>query len=260
MKKLLILMTAAALLCLSMSCMAEPDAATIDRFCDVWVDNGVAVEIWFEGGVFHCSAVLGDGGDEATVVRYASARYIDADDSIDCEGGSRALEYYDEAADELKSDLIVDGLTASFSFDDQGRLIWNDSEGIFKRFALLRLSEAEARDYRAAADAFLGEWVCGRAAIEITGDGDDYHAFVTWSNDYQSRAEWDYICIYDDMEDVMMCHGSMANVTYGEDGGETGRKVFYEDGEATLSIEDGKLIWRDMREDAGSGMTFERVP
>ena len=258
MKKIVTLMLA-ALLCLSVACLAEPDAAIIDRFSDTWVDDAVAVEIWYDEGAFYCSAVLGDGGEEATVVRYATAVYNPETDSIDCEGGTRTLEYYDEAAGELKSDLIVEGLTASFSFDEEGRLIWNDSEGLFKRFMLLRLSDAEEQDYRAAAGAFLGEWVCGRADIVITEDGDDYRAFITWSNNYESRAEWDYKCVYDDMDGVMRCTGAMSNVTYAEDGVTTDAEVVYEDGEAELSIEDGRLIWRDLKENIADGMAFERV-
>lgn len=261
MKRWMILMLTAMLLCLAPACLAEtgPDEAAIDRFCDVWVDEDVAVEIWQDEGVIHCSAVLGNGGNESTVVEYASARYNAEDDSIDCEGGTRALETFDEAAGELKTDLIVEGLTAAFSFDDQGRLIWNDSEGIFKRFALMRLSDAEEQDYRAAAGAFLGEWVCGRADILITEDGDDYRAFITWSDSYESRAEWDYKCVYDDMDDVMRCSGKMSIVTYADDGISTEVEVQYEDGEAELSIEDGKLIWRDMKENIADGMTFERI-
>ena len=258
MKKIVSLMLV-ALMCLTMTCLAEPDEATIDRFSDTWVDDAVAVEIWYDEGAFHCSAVLGDGGDEATVVRYATAVYNPETDSIDCEGGTRALETYDEAAGELKSDLIVEGLTASFSFDEEDRLIWNDSEGICKRFMLLRLSDAEERDYRAEASAFLGEWVCGRADIVITEEGDAYRAFITWSNNYESRAEWDYTCVYDDMDKVMRCTGTMSNVTYADDGISTDVEVLYEDGEAELSIEDGKLLWNDMKENAADGMTFERV-
>lgn len=258
MKKFVSLMLV-CLLCLSMTCLAEPDAATIDRFSDTWVDDAVAVEIWYDEGAFHCSAVLGDGGDESTVVEYATATYNPGTDSIDCAGGKRALEHYDEEAGELKSDTVVEDLTASFSFDDQGRLIWDDSEGICKRFTLQRLSDAEEQDYRAEAAAFLGEWVCARADIVVTEDGDAYRAFITWSNDYQSRAEWDYKCVYDDMDKVMRCTGTMSNVTYAEDGVSTNAEVLYEDGEAELSIEDGRLIWRDMKENIADGMAFERV-
>ena len=32
----------------------------VERFCDVWVDDGVAVEIWYDGA-FHCRSTLNDG-------------------------------------------------------------------------------------------------------------------------------------------------------------------------------------------------------
>ena len=256
--KRIICVLAVALFCLSACCLAEIDPAVADLFTDTWVDDGVAVEIWPEDDGFHCHAVLGDGSGDANVIRYETCRYNAGEKALECEGGVRTFESSDYDAGELKTDVVATGLTATFTVDERDRLIWNDSEGIAKRFALLRLSDAEEQEYREMASAFLGSWACDRASIEITEDGDDYRAVITWANDYQSQVEWDYACVYDDMENVMRCVGAKANVTCGEDGSETGRELLYESGEATLSIEDGKLIWNDAQEDAGAGMAFER--
>lgn len=260
MKRFVLSLMTAALLCLSMTCLAEakPDAATIDRFTDVWVDDAVAVEIWYEDGMFHCRAVLGDGSDTSTVVRYETCRYDAEADALECAGGTRAIEHYDEAVQALISDVQAEDLSATLAFDAQGRMIWDDCEGIARDFTLLRLSDAEELDYRAQASVFLGRWVCDRAVIEFTEDNEAYRAFITWGSDYRSRAEWRYACVYDDMENVMEGTGTMANVTYGEDGQEVSREVLYEDGRAAFAIKDGRLIWNDMKENAGSGMAFER--
>ena len=94
-----------------------PDAAVIDRFTDTWVDDYIAVEIWFEeeDGAFHCSAVKGDGGDESEVWAYGTCAYDAESDSLVCADGVRTRETYDEAADTPKSEVLAEGRAVTWA-------------------------------------------------------------------------------------------------------------------------------------------------
>ena len=117
--------------------------AVADRFSDTWVADGLAVELWYDGGTFHCHAVQGDGGDESSVIVYTFAEYDEARDLVICEDGIRTLERWNNESEELDSETGATGLTAVFRLDEQDRLIYGDSEGIFRDAVLKRLSVAE---------------------------------------------------------------------------------------------------------------------
>ena len=104
------------------------------------------MELWYEGGTFHCHAVQGDGGDESSVIVYTFAEYDEARDILICEDGIRTLERWNNEAEELDSETVATGLTAVFRLDEQDRLIYEDSEGNFRDSVLKRLSVAEAEE------------------------------------------------------------------------------------------------------------------
>lgn len=245
----------------------EPtDAVTpeaIERFSDTWVDENAAVEIWYDGGVFHCYGVLGDGGDSSNVLDYEFCRYDAAEDAVCCDGGVRTYEEWDMESDQLISDVVVQDLTATFTLDEQDRLIWNDSEGICKRFALQRLSVAEEQEARANGELFLGTWVCVRCSIDIDREGDDVMVWITWPNTAAEVVEWKYPCTVDAETGALRCEGKGTKtvVTYAEGGEIESSEVVYEDGDATFTLdEDGDtLTWADAKENAGEDMVFEYV-
>ena len=233
------------------------EAEAIERFCDTWVDDGVAVEIWHDGA-FHCRATLGEG----MVIEYARCWYNEADDTLACEGGTRYTETYDEATQTLNTEVVVKDLTASFQLiKDGARLIWNDSEGICKRYEFLHLFDAEAAEYQEA-QAFVGGWGVGRCNLHITkGETDVYHMNITWANNAAEYNVWDYDCVYDGATKQMHTYkpGVLKIVTWNENGEIAETKVVYENGEATFTIdESGLLTWNDLIEDAGKDMRFER--
>ena len=231
-----------------------------DRFSDVWVDDGIAVEIWYDDD-FHCSAVLGDGGDESTTWHYGTCRYDPERDSLICADGVRAIEVYDEAAQALDTHTEAEGLTAEFHFmDGADALQWQDSEGMAGDFVLKRLSDAEQEDWLES-QAYAGVWVCDRASIEIIDHKNGtFGATVTWGSSAFEQAEWRYECVYNGEKRQLVNYegGVKAIVTYGEGGETVNTQTQYEDGEATFAIDDdGMLIWTDLRENAGEGMRFE---
>ena len=265
MKKWISLLLIGAIALLGFAVAEGSDAAVdekiIDRFSDTWVDGGMAVEIWYDEGAFHCRATLDMGNDETNVWHYDSCRYDAGKDVLVCEAGRRALEHYDEAAKEMKSEQAAGDLTAEFCFDGGEKLLWNDSEGLARGFELQRLEAAEEAEWKAA-QAFVGRWGCGRATIDITErENGSFGVEITWGSSAWECAEWNYACAYDGIKGEMRAYepGVKAVVTYGEDGEVASRVTEYEDGAATFSIDgDGMLIWNDAKENAGEGMRFER--
>ena len=256
MKKLLCALM--ALMMFAAFALAEaPAAEVIDRFSDTWVDTGAAMEIWYDAddAAFHCTAVLGDGGDVSDVFEYKSCRYDAAGDTLICEDGVRTHEDHGKST-------VTDGLSAVVFFADVGeRLIWNDSEGLAQNFRLRRLEEAEAAEY-AESLGFAGRWGCGRATIDITVQDDGtFKVFTNWGSSAAQSVEWTYACAYDGDKNCLYSYmpGSKAVVTYAEGGGFDSVAPEYDDGEAKFFIDaDGMLIWEDAKENAGEGMRFER--
>lgn len=256
MKKLLCALT--ALVMLAAVALAEaPAAEVIDRFSDTWVDTGAAMEIWYDAddAAFHCTAVLGDGGDVSDTFEYNTCRYDAETDTLICEDGTRTHDDHGETT-------ATDGLTAKVFFADSGdRLIWTDSEGLAGDFRLQRLEDAEAAEY-AESLGFAGRWGCGRATIDITiQDDGSFKVFIAWGSSAAESVEWTYPCVYDGDSNCLYSYmpGSKAVVTYAEGGDFESVETEYEDGEATFTIDaDGMLIWQDAKENAGDGMRFER--
>ena len=70
---------------------------------------------------------------------------------------------------------------------------------------------------------------------------------------------WEYLLTYDDATNTLHSDNGMKSTnTVQPDGGLGNSSVYaYEDGQADFSInEDGKLVWKDLKEDAGAGQTF----
>lgn len=241
---------------------AAADAEAIERFTDTWVDDGVAVEIWFDedDAAFHCHVVLGDGGDVSDVIEYGTCRYDGERCELVCENGVHTRESYDEAAQDVKSEVVASGVTATFTYEAD-KLIWNDSEDLGGKFELQRLAEAEQQEWDEA-QAFIGRWGCGRATIDIIGRNDgSYGVEITWGGSAWETAVWTYECTYDGVKHQMHNYepGTKSVVTYGEDGEIASTVVEYEDGEATFTIDDDDLLtWNDAKENAGDGMDFVR--
>ena len=234
------------------------EAEAIDRFCDTWVADGAAVEIWYEDDAFHCRSTLNDD----MAIDYERCRYDETEGMLSCEGGIRYTETFDEAKQALVTETIATDLTGSFELIDNGaKLIWNDSEGICKRFEFRRLTDAEEADWQEA-QAFVGRWGQGRCTIDITeGETGDYHVNITWGSSASENVAWDYDCVYDGETKLLSSYapGVKRVLTWNENGEIADTQVEYEDGEAAFSIDDeDRLRWDDKKENAAGDMRFER--
>lgn len=263
MKKLLSALLALALVLGLAAAVAEAgiDPEVIDRFEDVWVAESMAVEIWYDGGAFHCSAVMGDGGDSGEVWEYEKCAYDAEQDAIVCEGGARYTQHHD-ADGELEAELAAEGLSAVCRFDEAGNLLFEDSEGLCEGSVLQRLFDAEEEEYWEAASVFEGSWQCGRCTIEISPEEDDLKVLIYWGSSASETAEWVYTCEFDEYENTLTSvgEGIRTDVTYGSDGELISAEELYTDGAAVFRFDgNGCLVWDDLKENAGDGMTFERL-
>ena len=238
---------------------AEPDADVIERFEDVWVGDDFAVEIWYDGG-FHCSAVLSGEDDAGDVWEFGGCAYDAEQDALICEDGTRYAQAFDEAG-ELQSTVAGENLTAVLAFDENGSLVFDDSEGICGGWALQRLFDAEEQEYWKAAEVFIGSWQCGRCNVEISPEEDDLKVLIYWGNSATEVVEWVYTCQFDEAENTLTSFGEASKtlVTFGEDGELVSAEEAYRDGAAVFRFDgNGCMVWEDAKENAGDGLTFER--
>ena len=122
------------------------------------------------------------------------------------------------------------------------------------------LAEEESAVSAEPDSGFGGVWICDRAVADINWEEEGYRVFIRWSSSASEFSEWEYSCLYhaEDNTLVSMPFGIRADLTVADDQTATA-SVIYEDGEAEFSLtEDGKLVWKDLKEDAGAEMLFEK--
>ena len=134
--------------------------------------------------------------------------------------------------------------------------------------SLMSVSLAEEEDYislHPQCKAFDGVWVnpeVGRIAIDVEDGG--VRVSVTRSEEGRKGWLWQYACLYNEQNNTLEdgLFGSKNAITYDEDGSgkfEIGETV-YEDGSAVFALdEQGRLIWRDGKEDAGRDARFTKI-
>lgn len=266
MKKRLARIIAAVLAAILPLCMAvaeDADEAALYPFIDLWVDEGVCVEIWEDESGLHCQAVLGDGEGEATVWEYEKVRYDAAEDCVFCENGSRRQEEYDEETGELRIQPEAEDLWAVFSLDDEERLFWNDSEGLCGRFVFRRLDDVEETEYWNMANAFEGAWISGSVSLDIFRQDDGFGCVIFWKRSGTEATQWTYTCVYDELSGTLCSVGpaDRTECALDKNGAVTSSEEVYDDGEAVFSLNDASMVlWEDWKEDAGAGLTFARAP
>lgn len=114
-----------------------------------------------------------------------------------------------------------------------------------------------------AAAAFEGAWQCGRATLEMYWEELGFKVLIRWGGSAWDVAEWEYSCFYNEENNTIesMPFGLRTDLVYGDNGEVVSSTEIYDDGEATFALtEDGFLTWDDMKENAGEGMLFEKLP
>ena len=122
---------------------------------------------------------------------------------------------------------------------------------------------AEEASMPAGAEAFEGVWQCDRATAALYWEEEGFKVLITWGSSAWEETEWEYSCYYNEEDHTLSAvpFGTRTEVVYGEDGEPVSATEAYNDGEAVFSLDaDGCLLWQDLKENAGEGMRFEKLP
>ena len=108
---------------------------------------------------------------------------------------------------------------------------------------------------------FSSEWADGFASIKVYAEEDYWRVYIV---NESGSTEWEYSCRFDEAEQALISRDEEANVkteiSIDEEGSEIDRKDVYSDGKARFSLNgEGKLIWKDEKEDAGAAYAFEKI-
>ncbi len=106
-----------------------------------------------------------------------------------------------------------------------------------------------------------GYWISEDAStlIEIMVRLDGVEMVIYKTPGQKEFTSWEYLLTYDDATGILHSDDGMKSTnTVQEDGGLGSASVYeFEDGQADFSInEEGRLVWKDLKEDAGAGQTF----
>ena len=127
--------------------------------------------------------------------------------------------------------------------------------------ALLCVAAMAEEHENEAQKMFDSAWVCGPSTVEAWYMGGIWEVVVSVG---YGASKWDYTCIYDEEAKTLVSLDSETNVksiiTIDEEGSEADREVTDTEAKAVFSLnENGRLIWKDEKEDAGAGMEFEKI-
>ncbi|MBQ8073562.1 MAG: hypothetical protein IJ231_07340 [Clostridia bacterium] len=130
--------------------------------------------------------------------------------------------------------------------------------------ALAMAEDAEEKTYAEEHPGVVkydGYWVSedGGTLIEIGVRLDGVEMVIYRTPGQKEFTSWEYLLTYDDATGALHSDNGMKSTnTVQEDGGLGSSSVYeYEGGQADFSInEEGRLVWKDLKEDAGAGQTF----
>lgn len=129
---------------------------------------------------------------------------------------------------------------------------------------LCAVSVAEEPAETPATDAqkmFDSIWISGSATVDASYMDGIWEVLV--STDYGATT-WNYLCLYDEEQQALVSMDSEANVksiiSIDLEGAETAREDVDTEAKAVFTLnENGRLVWKDEKEDAGAGMEFEKI-
>ncbi len=108
---------------------------------------------------------------------------------------------------------------------------------------------------------FDSTWVCGSSTVEAWYMGGIWEVLVSVG---YGATKWDYTCVYDAEQNALVSLDSETNVksviSLDEEGSEADREILDTEAKAVFTLDEhGHLIWKDVKEDAGAGMEFEKI-
>jgi hypothetical protein len=106
-----------------------------------------------------------------------------------------------------------------------------------------------------------GYWISedARTLVEIGVRLEGVEMLIYRTPGHKEFTSWEYLLTYDDSTGTLHSDNGMKSTNTVQEDGELGNSSVYEydDGQADFSInEEGRLVWKDLKEDAGAGQAF----
>ena len=218
-----------------------------------WFSENAYVDITPQDGEFKVQVRMGDsyeGGycwEYSTVFNPETKRLETVRPAV-----KFRTAYLDQGGYDLVETIYEKEVKTWFELDDQGRLVWVDSEE----------DAGKGITFEKIGWFDLTVWACDRAVIRMYWEEEGYRVAVEWSSSAWENSVWEYNCHYhaDENALVSLPFGIRTDYVYDDAGNIVNANVIYEDGQAKFFLDaDGKLIWQDEKENAGDGMRFEET-
>ena len=114
---------------------------------------------------------------------------------------------------------------------------------------------------------YIGMWVdpiYGRATLRIMPSPVEGECAISihWGNSASSEGVWLMTGVWNaEAGELQYENGVMKDVTYGENGYVAGEEVLYDDAVGAFALDgEGKLLWRDSREERAAEFHLENIP
>ncbi len=215
-----------------------------------WVDEGGSVTVYEQDGGFDVIVSLyNEDGRTGDSWEYLCVYDPDLKMLVGFNGTRWPLSFDEENGHYVMGDAIgSDDYSAVFRILENGRLGWaemKDNYGRGRTFEPIGIFDGTV-------------WACDRASIEFCWEEEGYKVEVKWADSAMKQTVWDYSCYYQADTGSVAGFGIKYVEEYDENGEVVSSEEIYTDGEVEFVLdEDGKLIWKDQKEDAGNGMLFE---
>ncbi len=250
MKKMLAVFLALVLLCCGCA-LAEGSSADAGMVFDSkWVNENISAEVRMEDDGFRVLILRMDDYPQGTCWEYSAVYSPETGKLVAVPTGRKSTITYTEDGTFTFGETAYEDGDAEFSLTAEGKLVWTDKkEDAGKGAELEKIGWFDG-----------SKWVCDRASIEMDWEEEGYRVYVEWGSNAWESTVWMYSCFYDAATNSLSGMGSCENLEYDDDGKVVSSGVVYEDGDVTFTLtEEGKLLWKDAKEDAGKDMQFERM-
>ena len=175
-----------------------------------------------------------------------SAGNVKIENDTDSSGNAYGL-YYDTG--ELYKKFTDKGEKSDIYFEDGDAThyvkLYNEGEGDFGG--------------KTAEEAYTGSWICGRAIIEISSNGEgSFNAKVSWGASAAAHVIWDYPLVLDNGKLVCSGNGKKTYVEFENAESDPVETIEYTNGSAEFTMAGNHLFWNDLSDHGADDMLFEK--
>jgi len=146
------------------------------------------------------------------------------------------------------------------SFWDEPELVMNENvPDLEELYNSRNITDINSHD-KGGSD-FIGEWqdsYSQRARMDIEYIDGIYSITINWANSAAENVQWRMTGEFINSEKTGIASYDCTKVLTNSEHGDMTEEVLYEDGEVFLFIENGKLYWSDLTENAGDQCIFEK--